>query len=131
MFLRIVHALAIAGIVGSAIYAYTIKYETIWHGEQVAKLRHSIEREKDGIAVLRAEWAHLSRPARIQALADKHLPELQPMALTQIARFADLPERAPKVDAIGRKLELLGLAEPTNTPGQAGAAPAPPSPTKP
>lgn len=130
MFLRIVHAFAIAGIVGSAIYAYTIKYETIWHGEQVAKIRHKIEREKDAIAVLRAEWAHISRPERIQALADKHFVDLQPMALTQIVRAGDLPDRAAKVDAIGRKLEMLGLSEPTNTPGGAGAASATPTPPK-
>ena len=129
MFLRVVHALAIASIVGSALYAYTIKYETIWHGEQVAKLKNKIQVEKDAIATLRAEWAHLSRPERIQALAEKHT-ELQPMLLSQIARVSDLPERAAKVDAIGRKLELLGLAEPTNTPGGTSAAPATPAPPR-
>jgi hypothetical protein len=28
-----------------------------------------------------------------------------------------LPGKAPRVDAIGRKLEALGLGEPMNTPG--------------
>lgn len=125
MLLRIVHMFAIAAIVGSAVYAYSIKYETIWHGEQVAKLKHKIERERDAIAVLRAEWAHLSRPERIQAIADKHL-DLQLLALSQIVRPGDLPEKAAKVDAIGRKLELLGLAEPTSTPGSATPTATPP-----
>lgn len=129
MLLRIVHLFAIAGIVGSAVYAYSIKYETIWHGEQVAKLKHRIERERDAIAVLRSEWAHLSRPERIQAIADKNL-DLQPLALNQIVRPGDIPEKASKVDAIGRKLELLGLAEPTSTPGAAAPSATPAAPKR-
>lgn len=129
MLLRIVHACAIAAIVGSAVYAYSIKYETIWHGEQVAKLKHQIERERDAIAVLRAEWAHLSRPERIQAIADKHL-DLQALALNQIVRPGDLPDKAARIDAIGRKLEMLGLAEPTSTPGAGAASSATPAAAK-
>jgi hypothetical protein len=116
MFWRVVHLCAIAAIVGSAIYAYTIKYDTIWHGEQVAKLRHDIGRERDEIAALKAEWARLARPERIQKLAAA-LPDMQPLSLDQIGRIADLPDRATSFDGIGRKLELLGLAEPTQTPG--------------
>lgn len=48
-------------------------------------------------------------------MADKFL-DLQSPALTQIVRIDALPEKTPKVDTIGRKLEALGLAEPTNTP---------------
>ncbi len=65
--------------------------------------------------MLRAEWAHLTRPERIQALADKFL-DLQPIALRQIVSADALPERTARTDAIGGKLESLGLAEPTNTP---------------
>jgi cell division protein FtsL len=108
--------LAIAALIGSAIYAYTIKYETIFHAETIVKLQHEIKSEQDKIGVLRAEWAHLIRPERIQALADKFL-DLQTIALTQIVKADALPAKAPRVDAIGRKLEALGLAGPTNTPG--------------
>jgi hypothetical protein len=40
-----------------------------------------------------------------------------------------LPGKAPRVDAIGRKLEALGLRNPTNTPGDANALNAALSPT--
>lgn len=126
---RLIHVCAIAAIVGSAVYAYSIKYETIWHAEQVAKLKSRIQKEKDAIGVLRAEWAHLTRPERVQALADKHT-ELGQMALNQIVRLSDLPEKQQKTDTIGRQLELLGLSEPTNTPGQTKSVTATPSAPK-
>ena len=115
---RILNILAITALMGSAIYAYTIKYETIFHAETIVKLQHEMKVEQDQIGTLRAEWAHLTRPERMQALADKFL-DLQPVALNQIVQAEALPGKAPRVDAIGRKLEALGLAEPTNTPGDA------------
>ena len=113
--LRILNVAAIMALLGSAVYAYSIKYDTILYTEQIAKTKHAIKKEREAIGMLRAEWAHLTRPERIQALADKHL-DLQPLQLTQIVRADKLPERGGRVDSIGRQLELLGLGEPTNTP---------------
>jgi cell division protein FtsL len=120
--LRYLNVLAIAALVGSALYAYSIKYETILFSEQIVKVQHSIQREQDRIAALRAEWAYITRPERLQALADRHL-EMQQLANSQIIISAsDLPDQPPKVDTIGRKLESLGLAEPTSTPRDAKAS---------
>jgi cell division protein FtsL len=113
--IRFLNILAIVALIGSAVYAYTTKYETIYRAEQINKMKHEIQAERDGIGVLRAEWAHLARPERIQELATKYL-DLQPLSLNQIVSASALPEKAARVDAIGRKLETLGLAEPTNTP---------------
>ena len=121
MFWRVVHLCAIASIVGSAIYAYTIKYETIWHGERLAKIRHQITKERDEVAALKADWARLARPERIQSLSSAML-DLAPLAHEQIGRVSDIPDRASQFDMIGRKLEMLGLAEPTATPADAIAA---------
>jgi len=120
--IRLLNILAIAALIGSAVYAYTVKYETIYRAEQITKLKHEIQAERDAIGVLRAEWAHLARPERIQDLASKYL-DLQPMTLNQVVMASAIPEKAPRVDSIGRKLESLGLAEPTNTPrGKAAVA---------
>ena len=118
--IRFLHVLAIALLVSSAGYAYSIKYETIYYAEQVAKLKTRVQKEKDAIAVMRAEWQLFNRPDRLQVLAARHL-DLQPMALNQIVRLSDIPERQQKVDAIGRKLEDLGLGVPTATPQSASA----------
>jgi hypothetical protein len=113
--IKLLHIAAIGALIGSAGYAYSIKYETLYHAEQVAKLKSRLQKERDGIAVLKAEWALLNRPDRLQEIADRHL-DIQPMHIQQMARLTDIPARAPKTDTIGRKLEALGLLEPTSTP---------------
>lgn len=120
---RLLHLIAIAALIGSAGYVYRIKYETILESEQIVKLRHQIHKAQDEIKVLHAEYEHLARPDRIQQLADKLLAT-QPLALNQIVKPEDIPEKNAQVDSIGRKLELLGLG-PTSSPanGAAGASP--------
>ncbi|WP_332684393.1 cell division protein FtsL [Bosea sp. (in: a-proteobacteria)] len=113
--IKLLHVIAIGALVSSALYAYTIKYETTLEAEQLQKLRAKAQRERDAIAVLKAEWQFLNRPNRLQALSDRHL-DLQPLAISQIVRLSDIPNRGPKVDSIGRKLEDLGLGLPTETP---------------
>ncbi len=115
MILKLMHAAAIALLIGSASYVYGVKYRTIYASEQLVKTRHLIAKEKDGINLLRAEYAHLARPDRIQELADAKLG-MQPLALTQIAAVAELPETQPKVDSIGRTLEQLGFNKDNETP---------------
>ena len=113
--IKLLHVIAIGALVSSAFYAYGIKYETTLEAEQLQKIRMKAQRERDAIAVLKAEYQYLNRPDRLQALADRHL-DLQPFAVTQVVRVSDIPKRGPKVDAIGRKLEDLGLGLPTETP---------------
>ena len=127
--IRILNFIAIAALLGSAIYAYSIKYQTIFHAEQVASLKAEIKKEQDQIGLLRADWGHLTRPERVQALTDK-LMTMQPLALNQIVQVGQLPDKGTQVDTIGHKLEDLGLAEPTTTPGDNAADSATPSSTK-
>ena len=121
---RFLHVVAIGALIASAAYVYGVKYQTIYASEQLVKTRHQINKERDAINLLRAEYAHLIRPDRLQDLADKQL-DMQPLALNQIVKPDDLPERAPKVDSIGRKLESLGLLGDSATPstGATGATP--------
>ena len=126
--LRLLNVLAVAVLIGSAVYAYSVKYETILYAEQILKTRHQIAAEQDGIEKLKAEWSILTRPDRLAALADRGLG-LQRLSLDQIVQATDLPDPPPKVDSIGRKLDALGLGEPTATPSDknAGGSAATPS----
>ena len=121
---RLLHVIAIGALVASAVYVYSLKYQTIYDSEQIVKTRHLIAKEHDAINILRAEYAFLTRPDRLQALADKQL-DMQPLSLHQIVKASDLPEPVAKIDSIGRKLESLGFAGPTATPnaGVTGATP--------
>jgi hypothetical protein len=126
--LKLLHVVAIGALISSAVYAYSIKYEATFAAEEVQRLKKRVQKERDAIAVLRAEWQHLNRPESLQALADRHLA-LQPLSITQITRWQDVPMRGPKADSIGRKLEDLGLSgmETSST----TPAPNPPKPAVP
>ncbi len=121
---RFLHVVAIGALIASAAYVYSVKYQTIYASEKIVKVRHLIAKERDAISLLRAEYAHLIRPDRLQALADTQL-DMQRLALNQVVKADDLPERPVKVDSIGRKLESLGLLEQSATPnaGLTGATP--------
>ncbi len=106
---RFLNVAAIVALIGSAIYAYSVKYQTIFYAEEIVHLQHEIRAEKDAIGLLRADFAHLARPERIAALADRFL-NLQEPSLTQIVRIDALPEKVTEDDVIARKLEALGLA---------------------
>jgi hypothetical protein len=60
--------------------------------QRLVKLRMDIRRESDAIAALRAEWAKLDSPARIQELARRHLA-LKPIDSRQFDRLDNLSER--------------------------------------
>ncbi len=113
--MRFLHMLAITALIASAAHVYSIKYDTLFYAEEIAKLKVKLRSEHEAIAVGKAEWALLTRPDRLQRMVDKNV-DLQPMAITQLARFSELPARPPKEDEIGRKLESLMGLEATATP---------------
>ena len=81
----------------AAAYVYEIKYESTVQAERVAKLRGEIRRERDAIAALRAEWAQLDNPARIQGLAKRHLDAQADRGRRSSMHLDRLPERPPPI----------------------------------
>jgi cell division protein FtsL len=92
MIWRILHVCVIAAFVFAAIDVYKIKYDSTLQAERVDKLRAEIRREKESIAALRAEWARLDRPERIQQLAKRHLT-LRTTETRQFDALANLPDK--------------------------------------
>ena len=88
--LRLLHIVVLAALVLAAADVYKIKYESTLQAERVAKLRAEVRREQDAIATLRAEWAKLDRPDRIQELAQRHLT-LKPIETRQFDTLDRLP----------------------------------------
>jgi cell division protein FtsL len=123
--LRFLNIAAILALVGSAIYAYSIKYQTSYRAEQIVKTKLEIKAEHDAIAVLRAEWSFMTRPERLQQLADRYL-DLQPLTADKIETARGLPERAPHVDAIAAKIDMLGLGVASTPAVDPAAAPTTP-----
>jgi hypothetical protein len=125
--LRLLHLVVIAGLVSAAAYVYKIKFDAAVQAEKVAKVRRDIRHERDAIALLRAEWARLDSPARIQGLAERHL-NLRPVQPTQFEDFGRLPMRPPQIvppdspDAIAALIDEMNVFDlPTgSTPQQDG-----------
>jgi cell division protein FtsL len=92
--MRLINICVIVALVLAAADVYKIKFESTRQAQRVAKLRMEIRREHEAIAALRAQWAKLDSPARIQDLARRHLP-LKPAEARQIDRLDNLPERPP------------------------------------
>ncbi|MEA2935578.1 MAG: hypothetical protein QOD74_2224 [Variibacter sp.] len=114
--LRVLHIFVIAALIGAAGWVYKIKFEATLDAEKVAKLRHEIRRERDTIATLRAEWANLNRPDRMQELAQRHL-KLKAVDVSQFDPLDRLPERPRQIvpagtaDPIGAIIEIFADPE--------------------
>lgn len=104
---RTINVLAVLLLIGAAVSVYKIKYEATWQAVEVERLSRQIEREKVAINILKAEWAHLIRPDRIQNLAEKHL-DLKPVDPRQRIALIDLPVRPPRIDSIADTIASLG-----------------------
>jgi hypothetical protein len=118
--MRIIHLLVIGVLVFAAAYVYRIKMESTSRTERVLRLNTEIREQREAIAALRAEWARLDAPLRLQGLAERHLP-LKPLSATQYDQLKNLPERPPNFarpgsrDPIGAMLETIDAAADATT----------------
>jgi cell division protein FtsL len=114
--LRLLHLVVIAALIVAAAYVYKIKFDSTVQAERLAKVRREIHKERDAIALLRAEWAKLDNPARIEELANRHL-QLRSVQSSQFGDFAKLPPRPPQLvppdsaDAIAALIESIEDSE--------------------
>lgn len=119
---------ALAIVSGVAFWAYRVNYATQDAMSRVAALHAEIAREREALAVLRAEWAYLNAPDRLRRLADAHFDELglipiAPGHFEDPAKIAFPPRRitvvADGVEHIVSILdhEKLGVPAPTPRPG--------------
>ncbi len=94
--LRTFDLIMIAAMLVAAAVTYTIKYDAEKQVAVIAKLTRQINSERDTITLLRADWALMTQPGRLQSLTgvyDKEL-NLQPIVAEQlILSAADIPER--------------------------------------
>lgn len=74
-------------VVGSSLFR--LKYQVLSLEQNYQHLRKTHEETKEAMGVLRAEWAHLNDPQRLQLLAERYL-ELGPIALKQIVGLRDI-----------------------------------------
>lgn len=120
--------LALVAVAGFSVFK--ISYRVQSQEQELTRLDRQIQRDRDEIQVLHAEWAHLNEPDRLADLAKRHL-DLVPVAGVQIVRFDVLPQRpaatvdeaARSADPIQALLNQLDQAAPDkNSPAGSAAA---------
>ena len=117
--MRLLHLFVIGALVFAAAYVYRIKMDSPGRTERVLRLHAEIREERDKIAVLRAEWAKLDSPLRLQGLVERHLA-LKPLNANQYNDLKNLPERPPTLfrpgdpDPIGSMIGTLAAKADTS-----------------
>ncbi len=92
--LRFFNAILVLAVLGSAFVLYNLEHATRGTERQIARSERAIAAERESIKLLNAEWSSLTRPERLQRLAEKHL-EIKPIAAMQMVTEAELAERVP------------------------------------
>jgi cell division protein FtsL len=74
----------------TALILFQIKQEVRDLEQEIAATRAEILRDQEAVHVLEAEWSYLNSPARLAALAERHL-QMAPLEADRIIAFEDLP----------------------------------------
>lgn len=85
-----VFLLVVIFALGSFVYSTANHYQST--EKQLAKIERAMDREHENIRVLRAEWAYLTSPQRMEKLARDYLA-LQAMNGTQLVALSSVPMR--------------------------------------
>ena len=114
MIMKALYALVIGGILMSAAAIYQNEYRIRDAEREMAHLREQIAEEQAVRELLKAEWAHLTNPQRIEGLVGFHLPGLKPFRPDQMTTRDGILARLPKTqattpieDPIGEMLKVL------------------------
>jgi hypothetical protein len=119
--------LCMLSTIGSGLYLYTEKHSAEMLDRQIGKAIHGTQAARERTGLLRAEWAVLNDPARLQTMADQYLA-LKPMAPGQFVQMADLGGRLPA--AVAPSAQPSASTDDDTAPdATVAAAPAPASPS--
>lgn len=96
--IRFVTLLCAAMAAGSGLFLYTKKHETLVLNQEIRKTIEDTRRIQQQTAILRTQWALLNQPDRLNALAQRVLPEMSQVDPTQFVQLTDLRKRLPAID---------------------------------
>lgn len=106
--------IALAGMTGYAMFQF--KVEVIALEEELAERNRDILAVQESIHVLTAEWAYLNDPARLAALAERHLALAPPdrhqlVALDALDRGAVAPAALPGLSGENSATTIVAATE--------------------
>jgi len=92
--LKLVNAALVIAVLVSGFALYSLEHRTRGAERDVAKIKREISESREAIKLLNAEWSSLTRPERIQKLAEENL-KLQPTSAQQFVSVEDLLVKVP------------------------------------
>ncbi len=118
---RTTDVVLIAVMLAAAGFTYKTKHDAENRLTEIRRIQAQIALEEDSIDVLKADWALLTQPARLQRLSERYGEqlELKPLQPWQIGSIDELPVRA---------LEIEDILEEAGIPAAGSGTPAAPSP---
>ena len=92
--IKLLNAILVCCVLAGGFVLYSLEHETRGLEREIAKTQKSIADEREQTKMLKAEWASLTRPDRLQKMAEEQL-KLQPVTASQIVSTAELPGKVP------------------------------------
>lgn len=93
--IRRAHILWLLAVAALSAGQFRVSDEARQLEDELQAYNRAILAEQESVRVLKAEWAYLNDPARIQRLAERFL-SAAPVEATQVVALGDLP---PRLDA--------------------------------
>ena len=109
MNLRVTALVYMACFAALSMGLYLVKYSVQNIQREVVSARAELGREKESLHLLKAEWAYLNRPDRLNRLASHHL-NLVPLSSKRIGEVSVLPAAATMPSS--QELENQNLFQP-------------------
>ena len=114
--IKLLNAILVLTLLISGFFLYSLEHTTRGLERHVAKLKSDISAQRESIKLLNAEWSSLTRPERLQKLAEEQL-KLVPVTASQQIAISDLAGKIPdtpilkiddqNADPIGAILEKM------------------------
>jgi cell division protein FtsL len=96
--LKFINGILVIAVLVSASALYNLEHKTRGLERQINKTKTLINDDDEAIKLLNAEWSSLTRPERIQALAEQNL-KMVPLKADQIVQASELAQRIPTIAA--------------------------------
>lgn len=75
--MKLFNIMLVTAVIVAATLTYSIKHDAEARLSEIRSVERDIETSRESIEVLKADWGYLTRPQRMQALAEQYREELQ------------------------------------------------------
>ena len=99
---NLIYLMTAVSVMGLAFWAYGENYRTRSSLDRMERLQGEIAGLREGLGVLRSEWAYLNRPDRLRELANLNFERLAllPLAPEQFGALAQVAHPVPDLPLV-------------------------------